>query len=202
MSLALDFLKEYLSRPDQTQADFAVAAGMTPPNVSDLLKGDVLLSDRNLPKILRGLRSERDRHDFLAAYLRDRVPADYADVISVHLKQPAVTGGLLMEDGEGEPLDVQIVHAFAALPSDLYRRRVIRFLGHLKKDPGLRDLFTRTVFYLEEADHTTTISYRSPVDQVVRKEDLKRVGQPGGDAPPIAPSTERKRPRAKAPGPG
>lgn len=152
MSLALDFLKEYLNRPSQTQTDFAMAAGMTPTNVSDLLKGDVAISDRNLAKLIRGLRSEKDRHDFLTAYLRDRVPSDYADIITVHLRPPVVETGMVMEAGDDEPLDAQIIRAFASLPSDLYRRRVIRFLEHLKKDGSLRDLFTRLVAYLEEQD--------------------------------------------------
>jgi transcriptional regulator with XRE-family HTH domain len=203
MSLALDFLKEYLSRPSQTQGDFAQAAGMTPPNVSDLLKGDVMISDRNLSKILRGLRSEKDRHDFLAAYLRDRIPTDYAEIVSVHLKPPADQRGLVMETGEGEPLELQAMQAFASLPSDLYRRRVIRFLSHLKKDAGLRDLFTRTVAYLEESDHSAAgTSYVSPVDYLSSNEDRRREKPPGGDVPPKAPSTSRRKTRATAPAQG
>lgn len=151
MSLALDYLREWLQRSECNQADFAKACGMTGANVTDILNGDVTVSARNLAKLLRGLRSEPERLDFLSAYLRDQVPSDYSDEINIRLRVPNGPLGV-MDAGDEEPLDLQMAQGFAALPSDLYRRRVVRFLNHLKKDSGLRDLFTRTVAYLEESD--------------------------------------------------
>lgn len=150
MNLAHDYLREHLQGPDLTQADFAKAAGMTASNVSDLLKGDVSISDRNVGKLLRGFRTEKERHDFLVAYLRDQVPDDYSNSITILLKSELEPTGLA--EAKEPSIEVQLATAFAALPSDLYRRRLIRFLNHLKKDAALRDLFVRTVAYLEESD--------------------------------------------------
>ncbi len=203
MSLALDFLKEYLSRPGQTQTDFAMSAGMTPTNVTDLLKGDVAVSDRNLAKLIRGFRTEKDRHDFLTGYLRDRVPADYADVITVHLRSPEGRPGLVMEDPAEDSLELQLTQAFAALPSDLYRRRVIRFLNHLKKDGSLRDLFTRTVAYLEEADTGSPLAFPeltpgpSPLE-IAEQETARRIASPkvAERSPAPRPSSPHRQPTA------
>lgn len=152
MSLALDYLSDYLERTKTTQADYAKSSGIDPSLFTKLVQKEVAMSGKNLPKLLRGIREDRERLDFLTAYLRDQIPADFADSITIHLNgQPAPDGGL-MESGEEESLDAQIAQSFAALPSDLYRRRVIRFLNHLKKDGSLRDLFSRTVAYLEESD--------------------------------------------------
>lgn len=151
MSLAVDFLREFFARRETSQTDFARAAGMTPTNVTDLLKGDVAISGRNLDKLLRGFRSEKDRRDFLTAYLRDQIPADYADDITIQLRAPAE--GMVCEGGdERDTLDAQIMLGFAALPSDLFRRRLVNFVQHLRGDAQLRDLFARTVAYLEEED--------------------------------------------------
>lgn len=151
MSLATDFLAEVFARKDYNQSDFARACGMTPTNVTDLLKGDVAISGRNLTKLLRGLRTEKDRLDFLTAYLCDQVPADYADEISIRLTAPAAACGMVMESSDpANELEAQLILAFSALPSDLYRRRLLRLTQTLRKDADLRDLFARTMAYLEE----------------------------------------------------
>lgn len=151
MSLALEFLDDYLKRTKTTQADFARAAGFDASLFTKLAQKEVSLSSKNVPKILRAISNDADRMRFLSKYLEDQIPGDFKESITVHFTGQAA--GLVMEaEAEEEPLDIQVTHAFNALPSDLYRRRLIRFLNHLKKDSGLRDLFTRTVAYLEESD--------------------------------------------------
>lgn len=201
MSLALEFLTDYLERTKTTQADFAKAAGVDPSLFTKLIQEEVGLNSKNVPKLLRGIHTEADRLEFLGKYLQEQIPDDLADGISVRISRAVPTGGALMEDAEEEPVDMQIMHAAAALPSDLYRRRLLRFLVHLRKDGGLRDLFTRTVAYLEESDHELggTPSYRSPVDPLVRKEDRKRAGDKAGDVPPKETSTGSKLRPTKAP---
>jgi transcriptional regulator with XRE-family HTH domain len=152
MSLALEFISAYLARSEITQADFSKAAGIDASLFTKLAQKEVGLNAKNVPKLLRGFRTEEDRLEFLSKYLEEQIPADLSHAITIHSKKQNGGDGMLMEDGEETPLDVQLVQAFAALPSDLYRRRVIRFLNHLKKDASLRDLFTRTVAYLEEQD--------------------------------------------------
>jgi transcriptional regulator with XRE-family HTH domain len=149
MSLAVDFLSEFFARGETTQTDFARAAGMTPTNVTDLLKGDVAISGRNLDKLLRGLRTEKDRKDFLTAFLRDQIPADYADDITIQL-QAHKTEGALEDPDDAGALEGQMILAFASLPSDLHRRRLVHFAQTLRGDAKLRDLFARTMAYLEE----------------------------------------------------
>lgn len=149
MSLTTDFLADYLIRSEQSQADFARAAGMTQPNFSEILNGSVEVSARNIGKLIRGFREEHERDAFIAAYLRDQIPAENADRITVHLSTPT---GVLEERPEADRMNIEVemIAAFDALPSDLYRRRVVKFLNKLRKDEELRDLFRRTMEYLEE----------------------------------------------------
>lgn len=198
MSLALEFLTDYLERTKTTQADFAKAAGVDPSLFTKLIQQEVGLNSKNVPKLLRGIHTEQDRLEFVGKYLQEQIPSDLSDGITIRVARSAAGLGVITEDPEEEPIDLQILHAAMSLPSDLYRRRLLRFICHLRKDAGLRDLFTRTVSYLEESDHPTTTSYVSPVDPIARKEDRRRAVAPAGDALSRAPSTGRKRRRAKA----
>ena len=154
MSLAKDFLSDYLSRHDLTQVDYAKAAGMTQTNLSDILKGDVEVSSRNLAKLLRGMPDDHERDAFIAAHCRDQVPSDQAERVLIHVTKSAARSGTLMEDqaSYGATLQEELLTAFNELPSAAYQRRVIRLLRHLRKDADLRDLFSRTVAYLEDDD--------------------------------------------------
>lgn len=204
MSLAIDFLRGYFSRPDApSQADFAKASGMTGANVTDLLNAQVGISGRNVSKLLRGLGNDPDRLAFLAAYLRDEVPSDFADAIHIGVR----TSGL-EEPPEGEQsLQDDLLQAFAALPSDMHRRRTVKFLQHLRRDHGLRDLFARTCVYLEEADADArartnssdpagVITSQSYAD--LKRRDAERGASPGpsrggGKAPPTPRGKKRAR---------
>lgn len=150
MSLALDFLKEYLSRSDVTQADYAKACGIDPSLFSQLKSGDVSVSSKNLPKLLRGLHTAKDRLDFLTSYLRDQVPNEYANMVAIQIGTGGESAWQVAESTDDSQLEPQALLAFAALPSRTYRLRIIRFLQTLRTDAKLRDLFGRTMAYLEE----------------------------------------------------
>lgn len=149
MSLATDFLADYIERSEQTQTDFARAAGMTPTNITEILKGTVNVSGRNLANLLRGIRDDHERDAFLAAYLRDNIPTDMADRVQVHLTRHR-TGEAVMEGDDRANLEAELVLAFATLPNETYRRRVVRFLQQLRRDAELRDLFRRTMEYVDD----------------------------------------------------
>jgi predicted transcriptional regulator len=202
MGLATDYLSDYLQRLDLTQVDFAKAAGMTQTNLSDILKGDVEVSARNIGKLLRGLSDESERDAFIAAHLRDQIPEDQAERVVVHVSKPDDQRGGVMEDKPDNDtiIEAELVAAFAALPSSTYRKRVLRLLRHLRKDADLRDLFSRTVAYLEDSDRAP-VSYDSPVDEVVSEEEERRESSPAGDARPTEPSNDSKKTPAKAPKP-
>lgn len=187
-NLALDYLREHLA--NKTQLAFAQAAGMTAQNIGDILRGDVAISDRNLPKLLRAFDEEAQRQEFLAAYLRDRVPNEYADVVQI------VARGAAVRESTSADVTADLLEAFTALPSDLYRRRVVRLLQQLRRDDALRDLFVRTVAYLEEADTagatvagnasgSAAVSSSSPVEPLIQSEDARRAarGDNAGDRP-------------------
>lgn len=202
MSLALEFLTDYLVRSKTTQADFAKAAGIDPSLFTKLVQEEVGLNSKNVPKLLRGIHNDGDRQDFLIKYLQEQIPADLSDSITVRVSRP--TTGALEEDRSEESLDAQIVRAFAALPSELYRRRVVRFLLHLRKDASLRDLFSRTCGYLEEADTGSQLDFPEPVTQSyadLARRDAAATGpsakpNPGADTPPpIPPGKKRARRR-------
>jgi hypothetical protein len=148
MNLALEFLKDYFEKPDAlNQGDFAKACGMSAANVSDLLSERISISSRNLNNLLRGFRDEGDQAAFLTAFLRDQVPVDFVDDVVIQHKKPSV----LKEDSDAiVDTETEMIRAFSELPSDLFRRRVVIFLQHLRKDPDVRDLFTRTVAFLDK----------------------------------------------------
>lgn len=152
MSLAIEFLSAHLEQVQTTQADYAKAAGIDPSLFTKLVQGEVTLSSKNVPKLLRGIRGEQARLEFLVKYLEDQIPADFNGEISVRLTKAGSPVSLAQEVGDEAAVEDQMIHAFSALPSDLYRRRVVKFLNHLKKDASLRDLFNRTLAYLEESD--------------------------------------------------
>lgn len=151
MSLALDFLSEYLASTGTTQVDYAKAAGIDPSLFSQIKTGDVTINGKNFPKLLRGLRDEPARLEFLNAHLRDQIPPDFAEKISVRITPSTKAPGFPADDSEVS-LEAQVMTRFADLPSDKHRRRVIRFLKHLKGDHTLQALFVKTVDYLEQAD--------------------------------------------------
>lgn len=152
MSLATEFLSAYLEQSETTQAEYSKAAGIDPSLFTKLIQGEVALNVKNVPKLLRGLDSESAKIEFLSKYLEEQIPPEFAGSVTVMLNKLTAPSGTAMEDSEKDSMEIQLVLAFAALPSDLYRRRLIKFLAHLKVDAGLRDLFTRTVAYLDDSD--------------------------------------------------
>lgn len=162
MSLALEFLAAYFEQPATTKADFAKSAGVDPSLISQLLVGAVQISTKNLPRLLNGFRTDLERREFLAAHLRDQVPVEFADDVIVHQ-----TSAILNEAAEGDAafkLEVHLVEAFGALPSEAYRRRVVRFLHHLRKDSALRDIFRRTMDYIDESSSETLVAGTGTTD--------------------------------------
>lgn len=147
---ALSVLTDYLSESDTTQAEFAKAAGIDPSLFSQIKAGDVAISGKNLGKLLRGIREEPVRLDFLKAYLNEQIPDDYQTAITVSLVNAPSGRWSIAEESSEPSLAEQMAHAFEALPSDLLRRRAIHLLTCLRNDTDLRDLFNRTVAYLEE----------------------------------------------------
>lgn len=186
MSLAIDFLTDFLERTDQKQADFARTAGMTQPNLNDILKGHVEVSSRNLAKLLRGIRADYERDAFIAAYLRDQIPGDMADRVHVHLTR-AKGEGMVMEEAEGaDLLEANLAVAFAALPSDSYRKRVVRFLQQLRKDADLRDLFRRTMDYVDDGVLMQRDESRRTAQQIFEaSKDAPTTGLPATPLPQV-----------------
>lgn len=148
MSLALEFLSSFFEVPKNTRADFAKAAGIDASLVTNILQGDVQLSSKNIPKLLRGFRTDHERREFLAAYLKDQVPRDFADDIRIHLSHLASGEDANTAEDEAE-LQARLIRAWLDLPNAKYRRRVVNFLVDLRKDAALRDLFARTMAYRE-----------------------------------------------------
>lgn len=144
MSLTVDFLREYFARPDVTQADYAKLAGIDPSLLTKLMQEEVLISSKNLRKLLRGFPHFTDRVAFLNAYLRDQLPGEYADAISIRLVKTPESAN---EEGDQEE---SLLQAFEALPSDAYKRRVIRFVRQLGRDAELRRYFAMTMRYVDD----------------------------------------------------
>lgn len=154
MSLATEFLIDYIERAEQTQADFARLAGMTPTNLTEILKGSVKIGARNIDGLLRAITSGAERARFIHAHLNDQIPSDLADSVTVHITQQAEPG-MVMEGGNEEAqLEAELIAAYRALTTLTYKRRVVRFLRQLKRDADLRDLFQRIMGYVDD-DITT-----------------------------------------------
>ena len=147
MSLARDYLKDYLRRENCSQAEFARRCEMTPPNLSDVLSSNaensVEISSRNVGKLVRGFAEEQDQLEFLAAYLRDEIPDGYADRVDVDVRNADAVREAAIEDPTAE-----LLAGFAALPSKKLKRAVLSMLAHLRVDTEFRDLFLRTMSYL------------------------------------------------------
>lgn len=146
MSLAVDYLREYLSEPNTTQAEFARGCGMTAPNISDVLKGDVAISRRNVGKLLRGFPQNKRLH-FLQAYLHDEIPEEYADDVTIQISSRRSRAQ--EECTLAEAVEAALVSAFRSLPSDTYRGRVLTLVRALRGDEKLRELLKLTVEYLQ-----------------------------------------------------
>ncbi len=142
MKQARDFLQDFFSEnPERTQAEFAKAAGMTGANLSDLLGGRVEISYRNLPRLLNGFESRSDKLEFLTAYLRDEVPADFEGDIVVAMKG----GG---RKGKAAAREEEFAAAWRALPGAGMQARILQLLRALRNDEALRDLFVRITDYM------------------------------------------------------
>jgi hypothetical protein len=113
---------------------------MTAANLSDLLAGHVAISYRNLPRLLNGFESRKDRLAFLVAHLRDMVPPDYEDDIVIKTKSRRMAGTPVSED--------EITKAWQHLPGRELQTRIIRLLKALAEDEDFRELFMKMMDYV------------------------------------------------------
>lgn len=148
MSLTVEFLKEYFARPDITQSDYAKTAGIDPSLLTKLMQEEVLVSSKNLKRLLRGFHEYSDKLAFLNAYLRDQVPDDFNDAISIRLIKAGTITGAADEFGESEE-ESALLQAFQSLPPG-YRPRIIRFTRQLARDGDLRRFFSMTMNYVDD----------------------------------------------------
>ena len=100
------------------------------------------ISYRNLPRLLNGFESRSDKLEFLTAYLRDEVPADFEDDIVVGTR----SGG---RKGKAEAREEEFAAAWRALPGARMQARILRLLRALRHDETLRDLFVRITDYMQ-----------------------------------------------------
>lgn len=148
VSLALDFLRAHLEHQQISQAEFARRCDMTPANFSEVINGTVALSARNLERLLRGFKDEQDQLEFLAAYLRDEIPKEYADRIEVSSGKRS----FIVEEGAAG--DADLVANYSALPTKKLREAVQICLRQLRIDSEFRALFVQTMNYMigDDAD--------------------------------------------------
>lgn len=179
MSLATDFLTDYLGRTQMTASEFSRASGIPASNLSEIFKGDVEISGRNLGKFLRGIREEHERDGFLAAYLRGSIPEDQATRVLVHVKQDKRAA---VAEGSEASLEADLAAAFDQLPNDTYRRRVVRFLAQLRRDEELRELFRRTMDYVDDGNMQKRDDSASTGAAIYNAhKDSPTAGLPGGE---------------------
>lgn len=135
-----------------TQAEFAIACGMDASTITDVLSGNVRISSRNIEKLLHGLPARAEQLQFLAAYLRDEIPLDYANDISVGVeksvaqKQEKSAAAYGADEGD-------LLNAYRELSARKHRDLALSVIRQIRSDTELRNLISQVMEY---ADDSTT----------------------------------------------
>jgi transcriptional regulator with XRE-family HTH domain len=170
-----------IQRRDSNRAALARACGLAPSTIGDLINGKIAVSEKNLARILHGFPDARDQVELLLAYLRGQVPSSLRGAVTI---EAADTQWLL---SEADPL--------AALPPKL-RDEVASIARRMAEDAQLRDLFGRTVRYLDGEDErvfrraNAGLGLRPPASPVLAPEALPRTAPEAGNPAKKAVSSE------------
>jgi hypothetical protein len=141
-----------------------------------LINGKIAVSEKNLARILHGFPDVQDQIGLLLAYLRGQVPASLRGAVTI---EAVGTQWLLNEaPAAADPL--------AALPPKL-RDEIASISSRMAEDAQLRDLFGRTIRYLNGEDERVCrranagLGLRPPTSLVLEPETLPRTA-PGKGA--------------------
>jgi transcriptional regulator with XRE-family HTH domain len=174
-----------IQRRDSNRAALARACGLAPSTIGDLINGKIAVSEKNLARILHGFPDARDQVELLLAYLRGQVPSSLRGAVTI---EAADTQWLLSEaPAAADPL--------AALPPKL-RDEVASIARRMAEDAQLRDLFGRTVRYLDGEDErvfrraNAGLGLRPPASPVLAPEALPRTAPEAGNPAKKAVSRE------------
>jgi len=174
-----------IQRRDSNRAALARACGLAPSTIGDLINGKIAVSEKNLARILHGFPDARDQVELLLAYLRGQVPSSLRGAVTI---EAAGTQWLLSEaPAAADPL--------AALPPKL-RDEVASIARRMAEDAQLRDLFGRTVRYLDGEDErvfrraNAGLGLRPPASPVLAPEALPRTAPEAGNPAKKAVSRE------------
>jgi len=150
-----------------TEPLLARACDLAPSTIGDLINGEIAVSEKNLARILHGFPDVRDQVDLLLAYLRGQVPSSLRGAVTI---EAADTQWLLGEaPAASDPL--------VALPPKL-RDEVASIARRMAEDAQLRDLFGRTVRYLDGEEERVVrranagLGLRPPASPVLAPETL------------------------------
>lgn len=145
MNVAAELLRDYLAENDISQGQFADACEVDQALISQILAGKILISQRNLNKLLRGIKDPATQKLFVVTHLRDQVPTEHVHDIMIR-----VAGGTDREEMHVEPakvFDRAIAEVLAQLPTQT-KATVYHFLQALRLDPTLREVFRGLMRYV------------------------------------------------------
>jgi transcriptional regulator with XRE-family HTH domain len=150
MSLAIEHLRDYLAREKVTQAEFAHACGYDASLVSNVLSGAIGISARNIERLLHGVQPTEDKLRFVAAYLRDQIPAEFVHQVSVAIEPNSEVG----TDGSNDAdlASVAILHLAEELPMHT-KTQLFHFVKALRRDAQLRSVFEGLMRYVPDDSH-------------------------------------------------
>ena len=162
-------LEAAIQRRNSNRAALARACDLAPSTIGDLINGEIAVSEKNLARILHGFPDVRDQVDLLLAYLRGQVPSSLRGAVTI---EAADTQWLLGEaPAASDPL--------VALPPKL-RDEVASIARRMAEDAQLRDLFGRTVRYVDGEEERVVrranagLGLRPPASPVLAPETLPR----------------------------
>lgn len=192
MSLAVEHLRDYLARENVTQADFGKACGYDASLVSNVLSGSVGISARNLDRLLSGVKPPTDKLRFIAAYLRDQVPAEHVHQVSVNVENDGSAANGDATD-EASLVSVAITHLLDELPMHT-KTQLFHFVKALRRDTQLRSVFEGLMRYVPTDSHTNPPHTAAPLESqkketagpfpvaimraALAKKDAERVSKP------------------------
>lgn len=157
MNLAIEHLRDYLTREKISQRSYADACDYDASLVSDVLRGTLPVSARNLPKLLAGISTRKDKLNFLSAYLRDQIPPEHTNELGLQITDLGEPATPLVEEVAVDPstvLDEGIRHAVSQLPTQT-KAQVYRFVKALRVDPLLRNVFDGLMHYVPPTPAST-----------------------------------------------
>lgn len=185
MSLAVDHLRDYLERENITQDEFGTACGYDASLVSNVLSGKVGISARNISRLLHGVNPPAEKLKFIAAYLRDQIPAEHVYQLSVNIESDESTDGTVQEE-PASVFDIALPHLIDELPLQT-KTLVYYFVKALRRDPQLRLVFEGVMRYVPTDAHANT----KPFTRQPHTEEQSE-GQKPGTAGPFAPGALKK----------